>query len=95
MPTRLIRLRASPCPCKPTTTSDSNDSDSSGSDCSLDIPAGANVNYSQRGGKPSLQVKSGPGPPSNLEQDPKSEITHVARVQARISILPFLYPLCI
>ena len=60
VPTRLIRLRA-PLHVRAnlSPTSDSNDSDSSGSDCSLDIPAGASVHYSQRGDKPGLQVKSG------------------------------------
>ena len=57
VPTRLIRLRAPPhVRANLPSTSDSSDSDSSGSDCSLNIPAGAKVLYSQCGGKPGLQV---------------------------------------
>ena len=57
VPTRLIRLRAPPhVRANLPSTSDSSDSESSGSDCSLHIPAGANVHYSQHGGKPGLQV---------------------------------------
>ena len=60
VPTRLIRLRAPPHVCANLpSTSDSSNSDSSGSDCSLNIPAGASVHYSQHGGKSGLQVKSG------------------------------------
>lgn len=59
VPTRLIRLRAPPhVRANLPSTSDSSDSDTSGSDYSLNIPAGANVHYSQRGGKPGLQVTS-------------------------------------
>ena len=51
VPTSLIRLRAPPH--VRTTLPDSNsDSDTSGSDCSLDIPSGANVEYSIRHGNP-------------------------------------------
>ena len=51
VPTRLIRLRAPPhVRANIPSTSDSSDSESSGSDCSLHIPAGADVHFSQCGG---------------------------------------------
>ena len=59
VPTCLIKSRAPPHICANLpSTSDSSDSDSSGSNCSLNIPAGANVHYSKRGGKPGLQITS-------------------------------------
>ena len=56
VPTRLLRLRAPPHVRARLPSTDSSDSDISGSDCSLHIPAGANVHYSTHGGKPGLQV---------------------------------------
>ena len=57
VPTRLLRLRAPPhVRANLPSTSDASDSDTSGSDCSLHIPANANVQYSLRHGKPGLQV---------------------------------------
>ena len=58
VPTRLVRLRAPPH-VRATLPSSGSDSDSdSGSDCSLDIPPGADVQYSVCRGKPGLKVTS-------------------------------------
>ena len=57
VPTRLIRLRAPPH-VRATLPDSNSDSDTSGSDCSLNVPPGANVEYSLHHGKPGLKVAS-------------------------------------
>ena len=58
VPTRLIQLRAPPHVRSTLPDSTDSDSDTSGSDCSLNIPSGANVEYSLCHGKPGLKVAS-------------------------------------
>ena len=56
VPTRLLRLRAPPHVRASLLSSDSSAGETSDSDCSLNIPAGADVCYSPHSRKPGLQV---------------------------------------
>ena len=54
MPAHLVRLSAPPHVCASLPSSDSSAGKTSDSDCSLHIPAGADVHYSPHSGKPGL-----------------------------------------
>ena len=58
VPTRLLRLRAPPHvrASLPSSGSSASGAETSDSDCSLHIPAGADVHYSPHSGKPGLWV---------------------------------------
>ena len=56
VPTCLLRLRAPPHVCASLPSSDSSTGETSDLDCSLHIPAGADVHYSPHSGKPGLRV---------------------------------------
>ena len=56
VPTHLLRLRAPPHVRASLPSSDSSAGETSDSDCSLHIPASADVHYSPHSGKPGLQV---------------------------------------
>ena len=56
MPTHLLRLRAPPHVRASLPSSDSSAGETSDSDCSLHIPASADVHYSPHSGKPGLRI---------------------------------------
>lgn len=58
VPTRLLRLRAPPHvrASLPSSDSSASGAETSDSDCSLHIPAGADIQYSPHSGKPGLRV---------------------------------------
>ena len=56
VPSCLLRLRPPPHVRASLPSSDSSTGETSDSDCSLHIPAGADVRYSPHSGKPGLQV---------------------------------------